>query len=189
MKAPTIFLAVAALTAPHATLGQDCASIADCEVCAQSASCVWVQDTAQCLSTCPIWPGLTCTFGDASVCGNNGDDGGLSSGAIAGIVIGIILLLLIILAILLCCRKKPAPPIETKQTEDTVVMSNAELGSHNTHAIDVHRCQSANCVECGSKLDSPIKFVPADENEETMNDEEDAVQNEEMEDVEINGMC
>lgn len=50
-------------------------------------------------------------------------------------------------------------------------MSNPGLGSHNSHKIDVHRCQSANCMECGGKLDSPIKFIAADE---TMDDEEDA---------------
>jgi len=59
-------------------------------------------------------------------------------------------------------------------------MSNPGLGSHNSHKIDVHRCQSANCMECGGKLESPIKFIAADETlDETMDEEEDM-----MEDVE-----
>ena len=53
------------------------------------------------------------------------------------------------------------------------------MGSHNSHKIDVHKCHSANCVECqgGGKIDSPIKFVPADDN--VVDDEEAIPSNEE----------
>ena len=105
------------------------------------------------------------------------DDGGLGAGAIVGCVIGGLLLLL---AILLCCKRywtKPAPPppIEPKKTEETV-MSKADLGSHNSHKIDVHKCHSANCIECkgGGKIDSPINFMPADEGGETVDEEDTA---------------
>ena len=195
MKAPLRFLAATALvSAPRTVLAQDCASISSCEGCAQSESCVWVKDTSQCLSNCPIWQGLTCTFGDASVCemdlvvNSAGDDNnnGMSNGAVVGLIIGIILLVILLLACLCYgkCRKKPLP-IETKDTEETV-MSNADLGSHNSHKIDVHKCHSANCVECqgGGKIDSPIKFVPADDN--VVDDEEAIPSNEEpLENVKI----
>ena len=59
-------------------------------------------------------------------------------------------------------------------------MSKPGLGSHNSHKIDVHRCQSANCMECSGKLESSVKFIAADETlDETMDEEEDM-----MEDVE-----
>ena len=193
MKAPIIFLAAAALASPpRAVLAQDCASISTCEGCAQSGSCVWVSNTTQCLSSCPIWPGLICTFGDASVCQldldfNDASDenSGLNQGVVVAMIIGIILLVILLLACLCYgrCKKKP-PPIEFKDTEETV-MSNADLGSHNSHKIDVHKCHSASCVECqgGGKIDSPIKFVPADEN---VDDEEAVPSNEErLENVKI----
>jgi hypothetical protein len=182
MTTSILFLAVLALTIPRAIVGQECTSLGSCKKCAQ-AGCVWAQETKECLSSCPWSPGITCTFGDSSVCkldlGGTGDDNndGLNSGAIVGLAIGITLLLLIIL--LCCCYKKPAPspPIQVK--EDITVMSNPGLGSHNSHKIDVHRCQSANCMECGGKLESPIKFM------ETLDEEKDAPQNEDMmEDVE-----
>ena len=115
------------------------------------------------------------------------ENSGLSKGAIVGMIIGIILLVILLLACLCYgkCKKRPPPTIETKDTEETV-MSNADLGSHNSHKIDVHKCHSANCVECkgGGKIDSPIKFMPADDH---VVDEEEAVpSNEEnMEDVNI----
>ena len=182
MMTSILLLAALALAAPRAIVGRECNSLIRCKGCAQ-AGCVWAQETKECLSSCPWTPGITCTFGDASVCklglGGTGDDSndGLSSGAIAGIAIGITLLLLIIL-LCCCCKKSPSPPIQVK--EDTTVMSNPGLGSHNSHKIDVHRCQSANCMECGGKLESPIKFIAADETlDETMDEEEDM-----MEDVE-----
>lgn len=199
MKASVRFLAAAALaSAPLTVLAQNCASISTCEGCAQSDSCVWVKNTRQCLSNCPNWPGLTCTFGDASVCEmdlvvNNANDGdeknnGVSKGMIVGLITVISLLVILLLACLCYgkCKKRP-PPIKPKSTEDTV-MSNADLGSHNSHKIDVHKCHSANCVECqgGGKIDSPIKFVPADHC-----DEEEAVPNEDttttgsMDDVQL----
>ena len=188
MMSSILLLAALALTAPRTIVGQECTSLGSCRGCAK-AGCVWAQETKECLTSCPWSPGITCTFGDASVCGldlgGTGDDSndGLTSGVIAGLAIGITLLLLIIL--LCCCCKKsaPSPPIQVK--EDTTVMSNPGLGSHNSHKIDVHRCSSANCMECGGKVESPIKFMNANVADETMDEEEDASNEDTMESEDV----
>lgn len=117
---------------------------------------------------------------------NNNEDDGLSAGAKTGIAISIIILF--ILAILLCikCRNSPdrdIKSIDTKDTEDP--LCDAELGSHNTHAIDVHRCISASCTECGNKIDSPVKFLPANGSKDVEEILEDAEPNDGFEEVDI----
>ena len=118
---------------------------------------------------------------------NEDENDGLSAGAVAGIAVGVfILVVLVMLLCIKCQRMRPESEIKSVDTRDTEDPTyGADIGSHNTHAIDVHRCASASCEECGDKLESPIKFHHANGSKDVEGIREDAEPNEGFEEVDI----
>mmetsp|Transcript_5147 Transcript_5147/g.11201 ORF Transcript_5147/g.11201 Transcript_5147/m.11201 type:complete len:214 (+) Transcript_5147:409-1050(+) len=118
---------------------------------------------------------------------NEDENEGLSAGAVAGIAVGVFILVILVMLLCIKCRRtrpeRGIKSVDTKDTEDPTW--GADIGSHNTHAIDVHRCASGSCEECGNKLESPIKFHPANGSKDVEGIREDAEPKEGFEEVDI----